>query len=64
MHVPPQTGTEVLLGFMHGDPDRPVMVGTAPNSETPSVVTKHANQQSIWSTPGKIRLELSDHESH
>ncbi len=64
MHVPPQTGTEVLLGFMHGDPDRPVMVGTAPNSETPSVVTKHASQQSIWSTPGKIRLELSDHESH
>jgi len=32
-------GTEVLLAFIDGDPDRPVIAGTVPNPETPSVVT-------------------------
>jgi hypothetical protein len=39
MHFPLRKGTEVLLAFIDGDPDRPVIAGTVPNPETPSVVT-------------------------
>ena len=62
MHIPPQGGTEVLLAFMHGELECPVIVGTVPNSETKSVVKSHNAQQSIWRTPGKIHIEASDVE--
>ncbi len=38
MHFPLLKGTEVLLGFVHGDPDRPVITGAAPNPDYPSQV--------------------------
>ncbi|HBE94832.1 MAG TPA: type VI secretion system tip protein VgrG [Desulfovibrio sp.] len=37
-HAPLHKGTEVLLSFMDGDPDRPVIAGAVPNAETPSQV--------------------------
>lgn len=40
MHFPLRKGTEVLLAFIDGDPDRPVIAGAVPNPETPSVVTE------------------------
>ena len=38
-HFPLLQGTEVLLTFIDGDPDRPVIAGAVPNAETASVVT-------------------------
>lgn len=38
MHFPLLKGTEVLVGFVGGDPDQPVILGAVPNSETPNVV--------------------------
>lgn len=37
-HAPLHKGTEVLLAFLGGDPDRPVIAGAVPNPETPSPV--------------------------
>jgi type VI secretion system secreted protein VgrG len=37
-HFPLKPGIEVLIGFVHGDPDRPVIVGAVPNALTPSPV--------------------------
>ncbi len=38
-HFPLRAGTEVLIGFVNGDPDRPVIVGAVPNPQKPSPVT-------------------------
>lgn len=37
-HFPLRAGTEVLIGFVNGDLDRPVIVGAAPNPLKPSPV--------------------------
>jgi type VI secretion system secreted protein VgrG len=38
MHFPLHKGTEVLLTFIDGDPDRPLIAAAVPNPETPSVI--------------------------
>jgi type VI secretion system secreted protein VgrG len=38
-HFPLKPGIEVLVGFVDGDPDRPIIVGAAANPLTPSPVT-------------------------
>ena len=39
LHFPLRKGTEVLLTFIDGDPDRPVIAGAVPNPESKSPVT-------------------------
>jgi len=38
MHFPLHKDTEVLLAFIDGDPDRPIIAGAAPNPGSPSLV--------------------------
>lgn len=37
-HFPLKPGVEVVIGFIDGDPDRPLIVGAVPNPVTPSPV--------------------------
>jgi len=73
---PLHKGTEVLLSFIEGDPDRPVIAGAVPNPRTPSPVnadnptqvvlrTAGGHQLAFEDQPGKesIRLECGDHGS-
>lgn len=46
MHAPLHKGTEVLLSFIDGDPDRPVIAGAVSNPETPGPVND-ANQTMV-----------------
>jgi type VI secretion system secreted protein VgrG len=62
MHFPLRKGTEVLLAFIDGDPDRPVIAGTVPNPETPSVVNKDNRTRSQIVTAGDNRLYFEDEE--
>ena len=55
---------EVLIAHLDGDPDRPVIVGAAPNPLTPSVVTGHNATQSVTETASGIRIEYEDLEPH
>ncbi|MFO0550171.1 MAG: type VI secretion system tip protein TssI/VgrG [Polyangiaceae bacterium] len=50
-HFPLKPGTEVAIGFVHGDPDRPVIVGAIPNPIKPSPVT--------GASPGVHRMRTS-----
>ncbi|MFA5183526.1 MAG: type VI secretion system tip protein TssI/VgrG [Syntrophales bacterium] len=38
MHFPLHKDTEILLAFIDGDPDRPIIAGAAPNPGSPSLV--------------------------
>lgn len=45
MAFPLLKGTEVVIGFMGGDPDQPIILGAVPNSENPNVL--HANNSHL-----------------
>jgi type VI secretion system secreted protein VgrG len=39
MHFPLRRGTEVLLAFIDGNPDRPIIIGAVPNAANPATIT-------------------------
>jgi type VI secretion system secreted protein VgrG len=59
-HLPLRKGTEVLLAFVGGDPDRPIIAGAIPNALTPSPVTKANHTQNVLQTGGRSRVEIED----
>ncbi len=76
MHFPLHKGAEVLLTFVDGDPDRPIISSSIPNPETISPVTSENQTKSVIrdnygnelifdSTPGDehIRLHSPHHNS-
>lgn len=60
MHFPLREGTEVLISFLSGDPDRPVIVSALPNVEAPSVVTSTNAYEHLITTPAGNTLALRD----
>lgn len=63
MHFPLLKDTEVLLTFVDGDPDEPVIAGAVPNSTNPSVVTRdNVNVNRIRSAGGN-ELWMGDERS-
>jgi type VI secretion system secreted protein VgrG len=51
----PRVGQEVIVGFLEGDPDRPIVTGTVYNGEnkTPSVLPANATQTGIKTNTSK-----------
>ncbi|ANN68532.1 type VI secretion system Vgr family protein [Bordetella bronchialis] len=60
MHFPLREGTEVLLAFLRGDPDRPVIVAALPNVEAPSPVNVDNAGQHVIATPAGNSVVLAD----
>ncbi len=58
MHFPLHKGTEILLTFIEGNPDRPVIAGAIPNPETGSPVTSNNQTKSVIAT-GKNSVDHS-----
>ena len=53
-HAPLHKGTEVLITFLNGDPDQPVIAGAVPNPATPSPTTNaNAAQINLTSAAGQ-----------
>ncbi len=60
MHFPLRPGTEVILAFVNGDPDRPIIVGAVPNRLAPSPVTEQNARQSRIKTSTGVLIEISE----
>jgi hypothetical protein len=62
MHFPLRKGSEVLLSFEGGDPNRPIIIGAVANSEHANVVTNRNATYNILRTGGDNLLEMEDQE--
>lgn len=60
MQFPLVKGTEVLLTFIEGNPDRPVIAGAVSNPETQSPVNADNLNESVIQTGGNNQIRLGD----
>jgi len=60
LHFPNHAGTEMIVGFLHGDVDRPVALGTVPNRTQKSPVTASNRMQNVLRTFGGSELRIDD----
>ncbi|WP_437292825.1 type VI secretion system Vgr family protein [Sorangium sp. So ce426] len=61
-HFPLRKGTEVMIAFLGGDPDRPFIAGVVPNAHRPSVVAERNLSQNIIRTGSGNQLVLEDEQ--
>ncbi|MFZ0448530.1 MAG: type VI secretion system tip protein TssI/VgrG [Desulfatiglandaceae bacterium] len=60
MHFPLHGNTEVLLTFVNGDLDRPVIAGSVPNPDTASPVNSNTNTLCMIKTGGGNQIHTED----
>jgi type VI secretion system secreted protein VgrG len=63
-HFPLRPGAEVLVGFLCGDPDRPVILGAVPNpiQASPVIASKDSEPLDVnrIKTRSGVIIEISD----
>ncbi len=59
-HFPLRPGVEVLMAFIDGDVDRPIIVGSVPNPVTPSPVVENESLHHRIQTATGVKLEFED----
>lgn len=62
MHFPLHKDAEVLLTFIDGDPDRPIIAAAVPNPESVSPVSNANQTQSVIRTGGQNEIVIEDTE--
>ena len=60
LHFPLLKDTEVIIGWLDGDPDRPMILGAVPNTLTTSPVTKTNETQNKIVTTAGIAMIMND----
>ncbi len=61
-YFPLTGGTEVLLSFIHGDPDQPIIVGAVPNASEPSLLNTDNEFESTVQTGSGNKIRMGDVE--
>ncbi len=61
-YYPLTGGTEVLLSFINGDPDQPIIVGAVPNASEPSLLKSDNEFESTVQTGSGNRIRMGDVE--
>ncbi len=64
MHMPLQDGDEVLLSCLNGDPDRPMIVGSAYTADKVSPVTARNKTENMIRTKSGNELLMDDNIDH
>lgn len=59
-HFPLLKGTEVVLAFIDGNPDRPMIIGALPNPTQKSRVTSANNTQCVLQTAGRNLMQFEN----
>jgi len=62
LHFPLHKGCEAVFACVDGDPDRPVILGAAPNPDNKSVITSENQTRVDLQTSGKNQLYFEDKE--
>lgn len=60
LHFPLVRNTEVLVGYVNGDPDRPVILGAAFNKNSADPVTSGDQTGNVIRTTGGLLMEMED----
>ncbi len=60
VHFPLRKGTEVMIIFLGGDPDRPMICGAVPNPQKPSPVTSSNHTWNVLATGGGNYMAIQD----
>lgn len=60
MHFTLHVGAEVAIAHIHGDPDRPIIVGSVPNTATMSPLTSDNATRSAIRTRSGILIDFED----
>ncbi|MEO6096717.1 MAG: type VI secretion system tip protein TssI/VgrG [Fibrobacteria bacterium] len=63
MHFPVHSGNDMVLGFVDGDVDRPIALGTVPNPANASPVTAKNKSESVIRTASGHQLRMDDKDS-
>ncbi len=59
-HFPLRDGVEVVLTFIDGDPDRPIITGAVPNPSTPTPVTSGNATRNVIRFGGGTEINVDD----
>jgi type VI secretion system secreted protein VgrG len=60
MHFPLLPGTEVVIAHIHGDPDRPIIVGAVSNTATPDQVSQKNRTSNVIRTATGVEMRFED----
>lgn len=60
MQFPMAKGTEVLLSFVDGDPDRPIIAGAINTAAAPGPVTADNQTEAVIQTAGNNKIRMED----
>lgn len=60
MQLPLVSNAEVLVGYVNGDPDQPIIMGSAFNQTNTNVVNNNADTVNRLRTTGGLLLEMND----